>query len=322
MGWRLYTHHEISPMGKKIFWLVAVLLVAAWGHHVWLRVGKPAMTDGVRAQHGKKSIKLSQGVTAYELAEGEGTPIVLVSGFSMPSSIWENTFIALKAADKTVLRYDLYGRGFSDRPDVKYDAELFATQLKELTEKVLPGQKFVICGLSMGGAISVYFADKYAAKLEKMILVAPAGFPMETPGPAKLVKIPLLGDYFGRVFARKALEKGMIDSFSTKVPEGAAAESRLQTEYAGYADAIVSTVRYMSLTGLADTYNRVGQKEIPTLLIWGKKDKVVPFGNAALVKKAIPHAQVLELENAGHIPQVDETKKTNRAIRDFLKSES
>lgn len=321
MGWRLYAHDEISPMGKNLFWLIAVLLVAAWGHHVWLRVSKPAMTDTIRAQHGKKSVKLSHGTTAYELAEGDGTPVVLVNGFSMPSSIWDNTFSALKAADKTVLRYDLYGRGFSDRPDVKYDAELFATQLKELTDKVLPGQKFIICGLSMGGAISVYFTDKYAAKIEKVILVAPAGFPMDTPGTAKLVKVPLLGDYFGRAFARKALEKGMVDSFSTKVPDAAAAEARLQTDYAGYADAIVSTVRHMSLTGLADTYARVGSKEIPTLLIWGKKDMVVPFANAALVKKAIPHAELLELENAGHIPQVDETKETNRAILRFLSAE-
>lgn len=308
-------------MGKKLFWLISVLLVAAWGHHVWLRVGKPAMTNEVRTKNGKKFIALSVGTTAYEYFEGEGIPVVLINGFSMPSSIWQNTFTALKAQGRTVLRFDLFGRGFSDRPDARYDAEFFANQVKELTQKILPGQKFIICGLSMGGAISVYFTDKYPALIAKMILVAPAGFPMETPGTAKLVKIPLLGDYFGRVFARKALEKGMIDSFSTKVPDVAAAESRLQTEYAGYADAIVSTVRHMNLTGLAETYARIGKREIPTLLIWGKKDTVVPFANAALVKKAIPHADVVELENAGHIPQVDESKKTNRAILEFLSQE-
>jgi pimeloyl-ACP methyl ester carboxylesterase len=308
-------------MRKKIFWLIALLLIGMWAHYVWLRVSKPAMTDEIRAKNGKKFVALSAGVTAYEYAEGDGTPVVLVGGFSMPFAVWDNTFKALKKAGISVLRYDHYGRGFSDRPNVKYNADLFATQLRELTEKIIPGQKFVICGLSMGGAISVYFTDLYAAKVEKMILIAPAGFPMETPATATLDKVPFLGDYFGRLFARRAIEKGMTDSFSTKIPAAAYQASLQQTEYAGYSDAIVSTVRNMNLTKLQETYERVGKKEIPTLVIWGKKDRVVPFANAALVKKSIPHAEIVGLENAGHIPQVDESTKTHAAIREFLGGE-
>jgi pimeloyl-ACP methyl ester carboxylesterase len=99
------------------------------------------------------------------------------------------------------------------------------------------------------------------------------------------------------------------------------AQSLAQTEYAGYADANVSTLRNMNMTKMEDVYARVGKKKIPTLLIWGKKDKIVPFANAALVKKAIPHAEFLELENAGHIPTVDEDKKTHAAMREFLGGE-
>ncbi len=308
-------------MRKKIFWLIAILLLGMWGHHVWLRIGKPSMTDEVRAKNGKKFVALTSGTVAYEYFEGEGTPVVLVNGFSMPSVVWDNTFSALKRSGTTVLRFDLFGRGFSDRPDKKYNADLFVGQVKELTEKILPGQKFVICGLSMGGAISVYFTDKYPEKIEKLILIAPAGFPMETPAVASLVKVPLLGDYLGRLFARRSMEKGMADNFTTPVPPQMAAQSLAQTEYAGYADAIVSTLRNMNMTKMADVYARVGAKKIPTLLIWGKKDKVVPFANAASVKKAIPHSEFLELENAGHIPTVDEDKKTHAAIREFLSGE-
>jgi pimeloyl-ACP methyl ester carboxylesterase len=308
-------------MRKKIFWFFVILLLGMWGHHVWLRVGKPSMTDEIRAKNGKKSVALSSGTVAYEYFEGEGTPVVLVNGFSMPSVVWDNTFNTLKRSGVTVLRFDLFGRGFSDRPNTKYNADLFVGQVKELTEKILPGQKFVICGLSMGGAISVYFTDKYPDKIEKLILIAPAGFPMETPAVASLVKAPLLGDYLGRLFARRSLEKGMADNFTTPVPPQMAAQSLQQTEYAGYADAIVSTLRNMNMTKMEDVYARVGAKKIPTLLIWGKKDKVVPFANAALVKKAIPHTEFLELENAGHIPTVDEDKKTHAAMREFLSGE-
>lgn len=308
-------------MRKKLFWLFALLLVGVWLHHVWLRVGKPTMTDEIRAKSGKKSIRLSVGSTAYELREGEGVPIVLVNGFSMPSVIWQNTFQALNDAGHTVLRYDLYGRGFSDRPNAKYDADLYVTQLKDLTDKIFPKQKIILCGLSMGGAISISFADKYPKKIEKLILIAPAGFPMETPAAAKIAKAPLIGDYIGRVGARRALEKSMANIVSTAIPPAIASEALQQTEYAGYADAIVSTLRHMNLTGLEETYTRVGRTSLPVLLIWGKKDKVIPFANAALVRKAIPKADFLELENAGHIPTVDEPAKTHAQIIEFLGAE-
>jgi pimeloyl-ACP methyl ester carboxylesterase len=131
----------------------------------------------------------------------------------------------------------------------------------------------------------------------------------------------LLGDYLGRLFARGAMEKGIASNFTTTVPPRMLAASLGQTDYAGYADAIVSTVRHMNMTSMEDIYGRVGAKKIPTLLIWGKKDKVVPFANAALVRKTIPHAELLALENAGHIPLVDESATTHAAIKEFLSGE-
>jgi len=305
-------------MGKRIFWFVAALFLGLWAHHVWLRVGKPEMTDAVRTKYGKNFVALSQGTTAYQFSKGEATPVVLVNGFSMPSVVWHNTFAAIADAGHTVIRFDLYGRGFSDRPEKKYDAELFATQLNDLTQKLIPGEKFILCGLSMGGAISVYYANKYPEKIAKMILLAPAGFPMDVPLTGKIAKLPGIGDYLGRLMAKNALEKSMANSYSTKVPEASAAEARRQVEYAGYADAIVSTLRHMNLTSMGDAYASVGKKAIPTLLIWGKQDKVVPYANAALVQKAIPHAEFLPLERAGHIPHVDAEKATNQRILDFV----
>lgn len=64
--------------------------------------------------------------------------------------------------------YDLYGRGFSDRPDLKYDEKLFASQLGDfLKQKKL--DRFHLTGVSMGGAISVYFANRHAARIQSHI---------------------------------------------------------------------------------------------------------------------------------------------------------
>ncbi|MFO1472489.1 MAG: alpha/beta hydrolase [Turneriella sp.] len=305
-------------MRKKIFYLLAFLLLSMWVHHVWLRVGKPAMTDAVRKNHDKDFVPLTAGTTAYELHKGDGPLVVLVHGFSIPSAVWDNTFNALTEAGFTVLRYDLFGRGFSDRPDTKYNSDLFVTQLKELTEKLIPGRRFTLCGLSMGGAISVAFADKYPQKVEKLVLIDPAGFPMATPAAAKIVKVPLIGDYFGRVFARRAIEKGIADNFTTGTPPILMAATLQQTEYSGYADAIVSTIRHMNMTGMEEVYRRVGKSGKPVLLLWGRADKVVPFANAEKVRAAMPAAKFVELEKSGHIPTIDENAKTHRVILEFL----
>jgi pimeloyl-ACP methyl ester carboxylesterase len=91
------------------------------------------LTAERRAASGGQYVTLSEGVTHYELAGATGeTTVVLVHGFSVPSFIWDPTFEALKQAGFRVLRYDLFGRGLSDRPRGRYDLERFVRQLAEL----------------------------------------------------------------------------------------------------------------------------------------------------------------------------------------------
>ncbi len=305
-------------MLRKIYWLFAMLLIGMWAHYVWLRVGKPQMTDEVRSRFGKRSIALSAGKTAFEYNEGNSPAVVLVHGFSIPSVIWDNTYKALVAAGVKVLRYDLYGRGFSDRPSAKYNADLYVAQLKELTDELMGTEKLVVCGLSMGGAIAVQFADRYPERVQKLILIDPAGFPMAMPAAAQLVRVPVIGDYAGRILARQAIAKALPSNFTGSVPPAVEAGALIQTDYAGYDDAIVSTLRQMNLTGLKSTYETVGKRRLPTLLLWGKHDKVVPFEHVASVRAAMPHLKFVPFAKSGHIPTVDEKDKANRAILEFL----
>ncbi len=84
---------------------------------------------------GAAFVSLSEGVTYYRLANGESctTADVLVHGFSVPSYIWDPTYDFLASKGRCVVILDLFGRGFSDNPDVAYTDELFATQVLELT---------------------------------------------------------------------------------------------------------------------------------------------------------------------------------------------
>lgn len=102
-------------------------------------------------------VRLPDGMVHYELkGPPDGQPVVLVHGFSVPYYIWDPTFPALAAAGLRVLRYDLFGRGFSDRPDLPYTMELFVRQLKDLLEALQVNIPVSLVGLSLGGLTQTY----------------------------------------------------------------------------------------------------------------------------------------------------------------------
>ncbi len=144
--------------------------------------------DDIRASTGGSFIRLSNGFTHYELGGpsltpfhfpmGEGLkvrePVVLIHGFSVPYFVFDPTFNFLVSAGFHVLRYDLFGRGFSDRPHVKYTMDLFVNQLKELLDASNIKQANLI-GLSMGGAIASAFTVNVPERVRRLVLIDPVG---------------------------------------------------------------------------------------------------------------------------------------------------
>ena len=99
-------------------------------------------------------VKLSNGYTYYEVNNIEKDElIVLVHGFSVPSYIWDETYFELIKRGFGVIRLDLYGRGYSDNPDLIYNDQLYASQVVELLNKLEVTQKVNLVGLSNGGRV-------------------------------------------------------------------------------------------------------------------------------------------------------------------------
>ena len=101
--------------------------------------------------------------------------IVLVHGFSVPSYIWEPTYQEAIQRGYGVIRYDTFGRGFSDNPDLDYSTEFFAKQLINLLD-ALALKKVHLVGLSDGGRTVAYIAAHFPDRIDQLIFVAPAGF--------------------------------------------------------------------------------------------------------------------------------------------------
>lgn len=282
---------------------------------------KITLDDSVRATLPGQFVKLPLGVVHYELGGPEDAPtVVLVHGFSVPYYIWDPTYAALTQAGFRVLRYDLYGRGFSDRPVENYNLDLFDRQLEELLPALHIQGPVDLVGLSMGGPIVARYANLHPDQVRSLILIDPevAPVPVREIFPLNL---PLVGEYLMTVYlAPVELPKMQPDDFYQpgRFPLWEAL-FRVQEQYKGFRQAILSTIRAEpGMDSLAE-FRAVGKKNLPTLLIWGREDKTISSADMQLLVQAIPGIDYQIIENAGHIPQYERPEVVNPLLIDFLR---
>lgn len=280
-----------------------------------------ALDDRARAAAGGESVALSDGTVHFERAGPAAAPaVVFLHGFSTPYLIWDFNFPAVAAAGYQAVRYDLYGRGFSDRPTtLAYGPDLFDRQLLEMIRRLELPTPLTLAGVSMGGAISVLFAERHPELVNGLILVDPAGFPMPMPLAIELLRVPGLGEYLMRVAGDRSIRAGMGSNFfDARLLPDFARKFAVQLQYEGFQHGQLSTLRHMPLEGLEASYRTVGAAGIPVLLIWGTEDKVIPFETSAKVKAAIPQAELLAVERAAHTPNYERPEVVNPAVLAFL----
>lgn len=266
-------------------------------------------------------IELPSGVTHYEEGgDPNGLPVVMVHGFSVPYFIFEPTFDFLCKQGFRVLRYDLLGRGFSDRPKVRYEAKVFVRQLKELVD-ALHYKNIALMGLSMGGVVTASFIDAYPDYVSKYILIDPSGARAVSLSPfLKAVRMPGFGELAIGLFGTDSMIKGIAsDLFSPELVQEFQEKYKVQMQYQGFKRAILSTMRNGMLDSFLDIYKRVGSLKKPTLLFWGKEDTTTPFEHSVDICAAMPQAEFHAFEDCGHIPHYERASEVNGILLEFLR---
>lgn len=165
-----------------MIWL-ALLLAAVVSAPFAVEHYRAVMSDGRRGSAPGQFAELSQGVTHFHLSgPKEGPLVVCVHGLTTPSFVWAPLTKGLVALGFRVLVYDLYGRGFSDRPNGVQDKVFFNQQLVDLLAHLDIDAPFHLIGYSMGGAIAAGFAATHPARVRRLVLLASAGMTLsETP---------------------------------------------------------------------------------------------------------------------------------------------
>ena len=312
---------------KKRFLLVFVLLLVFLLALAYVSRDRESKTldDNNRALLGGNYITLNKGVVHYEFAEKEmsnkavSKTVVLVHGFSVPYYVFDPTFEFLQEDNFRVLRFDLFGRGLSDRiPDSDYALDLYVEQLHDLLNALEIHAPVQLVGLSMGGAIVTHFVNKYPERVDKVALLAPLFHTPERPEVA-LMNFPYLGEYLGKV----VLVPKLINGASATVYDPASfpdwqEKFSPQTEYRGFSQALVQTLRYLSGRSFKAEYEKLGTLNKPVLLIWGRQDRVIPFSDHEQVLSAVPGVQFHAIDQAGHLPHYEQADQVNKLLADFL----
>jgi pimeloyl-ACP methyl ester carboxylesterase len=267
-------------------------------------------------------IRLTDGVTHYELSNpGAEDSVVLVHGFSVPYFIYDPTFAFLTGAGLRVLRYDLFGRGFSDRPYTNYNIDLFVRQLGDLLDALKITRPVSLVGLSTGGPIVAAFTSRFPEQVSKLVLIAPVGAkPFLLARLARVAATPFLGDVLIGALGDVRLIKRIASSRFDRERIGEfGPRYAVQMEYKGFKHAILSTVRNQMLGSFRAVYEQIGKMEKPVLLFWGRHDPTVPFRHSDILRRAIPQVEFHAIENTGHIPHYEKPEEVNPILLEFLK---
>lgn len=286
----------------------------------------PVLNDPARKAVAGEFVRLSEGVTHYEVAGPErGLPVVLIHGFSVPAFIWDPTFTALADAGFRVLRYDLFGRGYSDRPRGRYDLARFTRQLVELVTRLELGPSVGLVGLSMGGAIAIGAADRNPALVRSLALIDPAALSQPSSLSLGALRVPLLGELLMTTVGKRMLVSRLKDDFyrpgcMAEVMARYQDQYLSQMQYPGFLRALLSTIRYGPLGGMAEAYGRVGKHTRRVLLIWGREDRTVPFALSEKAVALMPYVDFYAIDGAGHVPHLERPDLVNPLLIDALSS--
>ena len=280
------------------------------------------LNEDVRSSAGGAFIQLPNGFTHYELDGNEsGDVVVLIHGFSVPYFIYDPTFKFLTQSGFRVLRYDLFGRGFSDRPVTQYNLDLFVQQLVELLDSLRFSQPLNLIGLSMGGVIASAFTVRYPERVRTLVLIDPAGAKAITLTPAlRATKLPFVAEAVLILVGSEALVQSMAkDLFDPALVDHFLAQYRIQMQYRGFQQAILSTIRNGMFDSFIRVYEALGKMDKDILLFWGRNDITIPLQHGLILCAALPRVQFHVIENCGHIPHYEKPDEVNPILLEFLR---
>lgn len=310
---------------RLLRWLAAAVLVACCAIFLAYRAKDPehrTLDDAARTEAPGRFVQLADGVTHYEMVGPDtGQVVVLAAGFSVPAYIWDSLYQGLADSGFRVVRYDYYGRGWSDRPDAVYNQDLFVRQLAGLLDSLRITAPVHLAGLSFGGAIITSFADRHPARVRSLLYFDPV-FNTRRPLPPE--------ERSARAWTIHMVVRGGSESMATgqlsdflhpeRHPDWVA-RYRVQQQFKGTRESLRRTRAAIAVDPHQEAQLReLGASPRPVLIVWGREDRVAPFESSEALLTALPGARFVPVDSAAHLPHLEQPRAVVPAVVRFLRA--
>jgi pimeloyl-ACP methyl ester carboxylesterase len=238
--------------------------------------------------------------------------LILIHGLGASAERWDQVMPNL-SRHFTVYVPDLIGFGLSDKPNVDYTTEFFANFIKSFLGEI-GIEKSTVMGSSLGGQIAIEYAAQNQEVVDRLVLVSPSGaMKQSTPALDAYVMAALYPD---PVSAKNAftMMTGNDKHVSDQTIDGFVQRMRLPNAKFAF----MSTL--LGLKNAPEITTRLELLYVPTLIVWGSLDPVIPVKYAEYFVKNIRDCRFYQMENCGHTPYVEDPKRFSEIVLDFLKN--
>lgn len=252
------------------------------------------------------------GIDLHYRERGAGTPILFVHGFPLDGELWQPQLDAL-AGDYRVIVPDL--RGFGDSTPTKTATMAqYADDLHALLDE-LGVDHVVLAGLSMGGYVAFAFYRKYPDRIRGLVLVDTRAQPDTSEGRAgRRMTAQRVREHGARFLADDLLDKLMSPATLENKPDvvDAVGSMILRQPVEGIVAAL------LGMGDRPDARPLLGDISEPALVVVGAEDTITPVADAEAMVEAIPGAELAVIEDAGHLPNLEQPDGFNVLLRDFM----
>ncbi len=274
-----------------------------------------------------RTVMLNGHEYAY-LDSGEGPAVLFIHGLTSSSQSWARLVDALDG-EYRILAPDLHGHGESAKPMGDYSLSAHAATVRDLLDR-LGVDQVTLVGHSLGGGIAMQFCYLFPERVNRLVLVSSGGLGRSVSPLLRAATLP------GAEWVLPLLASGWVrvraEAVGRTLAKTGWRPGRDVTEawhgFASLADAesrraFLATTRSVIDPG-GQTVSAHGHlpmaHEIPTLVVWGTRDRMIPAWHATTAHQAFPGSRVELFEGAGHFPHLDDPDRFAEVMRDFLGS--
>ncbi len=296
------------------------LITARWRRFLKLAVGSglllvlsfaPVAAQQPAAAPVDKEVVLFGQKIHYQEA-GSGPVVILLHGMGGNTSAWGFNVAALASKFRVIIP-DQVGFGRSDKPLINYRIGTYVDFLDKLYQE-LKIERATLVGNSMGGWIAAAYTIEHPDRVERLVLVDAAGF-----SPPKDFDASILSDI--NPTTRASMKRLLALNFSNKqlFASDAAIDLALTARFAANDGFAIKCLVETILRNEDVLDNRLSAIKKPTLIIWGRDDGLLTLADfGERFHKEIAGSQLVVIEKAGHVPQVEQAAEFNTALLKFL----